>query len=370
MRVAVVAPYFPPHLGGLERYAEQQARALVAAGHEVVVVTTHPGRGRLESERSGLRVVSLGVWRTLSNTPVHPAWLWRLPRLLRELRVDVVAAHAPVPGLADLAVLRAVAPVVLTYHSGSLVKGGSRVDPLLRAYERWVLPRVFRRAAALVAVSPVASSHAFGASVISPGVDVSAFVPSSPPEVPTLAYVGRLDTTSAWKGVPVLLEAFSLLDLPSARLLVVGDGDARSSLSALADELGVGDRVTWTGVLSGPALAAAYSSASVVCLPSLTESESFGMALVEAMASGRPVVGSDVGGIPFVIRDGVDGLLVPPGDAGALAAACRSLLTDPVRAAAMGAAGRQAAEERWSWAHQTARMVEVIEAAGPDAGRR
>ena len=76
---------------------------------------------------------------------MNPLWWWQLRRLLIRLDIDVVNAHAPVPGLADVAAFRSPVPVVMTYHSGSLVKGDHPVDVLLRAYERHVLPRVFDR---------------------------------------------------------------------------------------------------------------------------------------------------------------------------------------------------------------------------------
>ena len=131
-----------------------------------------------------------------------------------------------------------------------------------------------------------------------------------------MLYVGRIERSSAWKGLDVLLGAFAQIAraVPAARLELVGDGDAVDGLRRLAVGLGVQDRVDFRGALSGAELVAAYRRASVVALPSLTEAESFGMTLVEGMSCGRPVIGSRVGGIPGVVTDGHDGLLVPPGD--------------------------------------------------------
>jgi glycosyltransferase involved in cell wall biosynthesis len=125
----------------------------------------------------------------------------------------------------------------------------------------------------------------------------------------------------------------------------------------------VADLIAWHGAVSHRELPRHYQRAGVTVLPSLTESESFGMTLVEAMASGCPVVGSAVGGIPFVVRDGIDGLLVPPAEPVALADAMAAVLSDPARAAAMGAAGREAALSRWDWSHQEERTVQVLERA-------
>ena len=346
-----MTPRFPPDPGGVEQYAAWVARTARAGGHDVLVVTTGRGRRRTRASYDGIPVVRLGTWLTLSNTPVNPLWAWQLRRLLRD--ADVVNAHAPVPGLADLAVLASGRPVVLTYHAGSLAKG-SAVDPLLRAYERRLLPRVFRRAAALVAVSPVSLAHATGrATLVPPGVDGDLFTPGDEPRDRTVLYVGRVERSSRWKGLQVLVDALPRLRglVPGVRLAVVGDGDDVEALQKQAADLGVADLVDWHGRVAHDELPAHYRRAGATVLPSLTESESFGMTLAEALACGCPVVGSDVGGIPFVVRDGVDGRLVPPGDATALADALADVLLNPTAVE----------PSRWDWRQREAATLRVLE---------
>ena len=367
IRVALVTPRFPPDTGGLEGYVGHVAQLLHGAGEfEVTVITTGTSRRTTRETYRGIPVIRLGTWFTLSNTPVNPLWSRKLRRLLADLRIDVVNAHAPVPGLADLAAFVSPVPVVLTYHAGSLVKGGHPADPLLRAYERHVLPRVFDRCTELVAVSPVSKAHATGrAHLVPPGVDTTLFAPPlQNRHEPRVLYVGRVERTSRWKGLHVLVESFARLRerVPGVRLEIVGIGDDVSHLRDVAKRYGVDGLIDWAGHVDHADLPAHYQRAAVTVLPSLTEAESFGMSLVEAMASGCPVVGSDVGGIPFVVRDGVDGLLVPPGEPVALAHALASLLDDPAQAKHLGDAGRQAAVSRWDWSHQDDRTMEIIRA--------
>lgn len=358
VKVAVVTPRFPPDAGGVEEYAAWVARTVRDAGHQVRVIATGRARRRSASSYDGIPVVRLATLATVSNTPLHPAWPAQLRRLLAD--VDVVSAHAPVPGLADLAALVSPAPVVLTYHSGSMVKGGHPADPLLRVYERRVLPRVLDRCAELVAVSPVSLAHATGrAHLVPPGVDTDLFRPGQEPgetREPRVLYVGRLERTSRWKGVQVLLDALPQLRtlVPQARLDVVGAGDDLGALQKQAADLGVADLVTWRGRVDHADLPVHYRRAGVTVLPSLTESESFGMTLVEAMACGSPVVASAVGGIPYAVRDGVDGRLVPPGDPTALADALAASLTDPITSPDPA---------RWAWERQAERTVRLLEGA-------
>ncbi|MCT9082298.1 glycosyltransferase family 4 protein [Streptomyces fulvoviolaceus] len=370
--VAVVAPYYPPKIGGVEQYAARVAAAVAAAPDlRAVVITTRldGGKRTTVTTEDGVRVVRLGTWLKLSNTPLSPLWPLQLRRWLRRAGADVVNAHAPVPGLGDLAVaLAGRRPTVLTYHAGSMHKGeagSGAADRLIGLYEKAVLPRVFARARRLVAVSPVSLADGHPHTVrITPGVDTDRFTPGEPASrrPRTVVYVGRMDRSSAWKGVDVLVRAFAQLvrEVPDARLRLVGDGDALPDLRALAAELGVAERLETPGGLSGEALTDAVRTAAVLALPSRTEAESFGMALVEAMACATPVVGSDVGGIPHVVDDGETGLLVPPGDPDALAAACAKLLSDGGLADRMGSAGRRAAEERYAWPKLTARYLDLF----------
>ncbi len=369
MKVALVTPRFPPDIGGLETYVGWVAQTLQATpGCEVTVIATGTTSNTHQESYRGIPVIRLGTWGNVSNTPVNPAWWVQVRRLLASLDVDVVNAHAPVPFLADIAAFTSPVPVVLTYHSGSLVKGSGAVDVLLRAYERHVLPRLFARATSLIAVSPVSMAHATGrAQLIPPGVDVELF---SPPDggverAQRVLYVGRVERSSRWKGLQVLVDALVELrrQVPDVRLDVVGDGDDVGELKARAARLGVADCIDWHGKVDHKDLPYFYRRAGVTVLPSLTESESFGMTLIEAMATGCPVVGSEVGGIPFVIRDGVDGLLARPGNPTALAAALGTVLTDRTLASALGAAGRKAALSRWDWARQQEQTIQVLEEA-------
>jgi rhamnosyl/mannosyltransferase len=376
--VAFVAPHYPPRIGGVERLTARIAGAVAYESDlKPVVITAAENRFRTSvSVQDGIQVVRLGTWFRLSNTPLSPLWPFQLRRWLRKLGADVVSAHAPVPGLGDIAVaVSGRRPTVISYHSGTMHKGGpdtGLADWIIDRYERRVLPRVFGRADVVVASSPVAlGAERPGTVQITPGVDVDRFTPGPPvsQRPRDLVYVGRIDRTSAWKGIDVLIDALARLgDLPDVRLRLVGDGDALPDHLELAARLGVADRVDSAGALDGADLAEAVRSAAVLVLPSLTDAEAFGMVLIEAMACATPVVASSVGGPAYLLADGDWGLLVPPGDPAALEKACRRLLEDPELADAMGAAGRRRVEEHFTWPAQTGRYVELFRSLMPKDG--
>lgn len=194
--------------------------------------------------------------------------------------------------------------------------------------------------------------------VVSPGVDTDAFVPSAPPAFErdefTILFVGRIHAS---KGIYDLVEAFA--SVPGSHLDVVGDGDVDGVRTA-ARRLGVTDDVTLHGVVPHDRLPEYYASADVVCLP--TYYESFGMVVLEAMACGKPVVASNVGGIRGYATHERDSILVPRGDGDALVERLRELKGDPELRDRLGAEARSRAESN-SWQAQAGKLAEFCERA-------
>ena len=182
--------------------------------------------------------------------------------------------------------------------------------------------------------------------------------PPAPPPPPgaarTILFSGRLVRE---KGLHVLLAALARVP-PPWRLLVAGDGMDRPRAERIAGRLGVAGRVSFLGWLDRAAVARCHAEAAVVAVPSLWP-EPFGIVGLEAMAYARPVVAFGVGGVPEWLADGETGHLVEPRDVTALADRIAALLADPVRAAAMGAAGRVRVEREFSAAAHVDRLLAV-----------
>jgi phosphatidylinositol alpha-mannosyltransferase len=212
---------------------------------------------------------------------------------------------------------------------------------------------VWRRLAVRVAVSEAAASfvedrfHEDGVRVVPNGADVELFASAEPaplPEGRRILFVNRLDRR---KGFPVMVEAFRRLSevRRDVLLVVAGDGEDRGAVADLPIALRA--RVVMLGAVPHAELPPYHAASDVFCAPA-TGRESFGIVLVEAMAAGLPVVASDIAGYREVVRDGRDGVLVPPRDPIAVAEAVNDLLDDPAAANRMGEAARERAR-RYSW---------------------
>jgi phosphatidylinositol alpha-mannosyltransferase len=369
MRIALVSPYDYPFPGGVTEHIAALAAGLERRGHDVRVLSPSSSRGE---QLGGDRVYRLG---SVVRVPYHGSWaritlslgLRRKVRaILERERFDVVHLHEPLLPTLPLTVLAlARAATVGTFHA-------YWDRSLFYALGRPLLRRAFDRLDGRIAVSEAARRYVGryfpGEYTLIPnGVDTSRFRPDLEPlpaaggAGPSVLFVGRLERR---KGFVHLLRAFARLGrtLPEARLLVAGayGGAERRRFAGTAAQLGAG-RVAFLGPLDPAELARCYASADVFCAPSLG-GESFGIVLLEAMAAGRPVVCSDIPGYREVVQPGRQGLLVPPADEPALAAALLRLLADPALRAALGSAGRRRAAG-FDWELVTARVEAAYGAA-------
>lgn len=358
VRILLSCPYDWGAPGGVQVHVRQLAAELRARGHRTSILAP----GSRPSGDAGVRIVGRPVrvpYRgTVAPISFSPGSWRRIRSAMRSFDPDVIHAHEPLtPSTSMLAVLAASAPVVATFHA-SLDR--SRLMELAEPALRQVSGRID----AGVAVSDAAASFVrrvirVPLEVVPNGVDVGAFAhPGRPleglPAGPKILWVNRLDPQ---KGFGIMLQAFEQLawEVGEAHLLVAGDGRDRVLLRSLPGDLR--SRILRLGTVPHGELPRYHAAADVYVAPA-TGQESFGIVLVEAMAAGVPVVASDIAGYREVVRDGIDGLLVPPGDPNALAGAIRRVLFEPELAATLRDAGRSRADV-FSW-QAVAPRLEVI----------
>ncbi len=359
----------------MNRHVEALAEEFLGRGHHVRVLAPYdpPGRvsrvlHRASPETRELPDYFVPLGRTagfpsngaISNLAPFPAGGVVAPRrALNQGKFDVVHIHEPlVPLVGWNAALGTDAPAVGTFHAYSTKGAPNYLASALGAR------RVFNRLSARIAVSEAAAwtgRRWYGGhyEVIPNGVDVAA-APSGPKpasEELRILFVGRPEER---KGLPILLAAFgALVEHVPSRLTVIG-AEREDVLRYLADP----ETMKWIDVrgrVSGEALHRAMHETDVLCAPSLS-GESFGMVLTEAFAAGTPAIASAIAGYSDVVSDGVDGVLVPPGDAQRLAEELQRAHHEPERLLAMGNAARQSAE-RYAWPRVADRVTAVYERA-------
>ena len=357
MRVVLVCPYAWEAAGGVQVHVRRLAVRLRERGHDVRVLAP----GAAESTDPWVRIVGRPIRVPYRGTvaPIAPQAYVRTSRAVAKLAPDVVHVHEPlVPSVSMYATLASRAPVVATVHA---YLDRSRAMEMSAP----VLRRVWRRVTEGVAVSETAarflrrSIPEADVEIVPNGVDADAWaapdrVAEDLPAGRRIVWAHRLDPQ---KGFPVAVAAFAkvVTEIPEAVLIVAGDGADREALGLLSSSARA--RVRLLGTVPNDRLPPIHASGEVFVAPA-TGQESFGVALVEAMAAGLPVVASDIPGYREVVTHGVHGLLVPPRDPEALAKALIRVLTEPGLAARLGDAGRARSGE-YDWSIVVDRLEEL-----------
>jgi phosphatidylinositol alpha-mannosyltransferase len=371
MRIALVSPYSWTYPGGVTRHIEALAERFIADGHHVRVLAPydspdtfsailHRGAGPQSLQPPDYlvplgRTVGFKANGAVSNLSITPYGVASMHRELRTGRYDVVHVHEPVaPLMGWVATDSTRLPLVGTFHSYSDSRISNGIANLIGA--RRMLNRLHVR----IAVSEAAAWTArrfFGGHyrVIPNGVQVDPWLAANAAAAPEgdrlrIVFVGQAVER---KGLPLLLHAFEALreHIPT-ELTVIGPTPGELAPLMLDDR---GVRVL--GKVDDARKRYELEHADVLCAPSL-RGESFGMVLTEAFAGGTPVVASNIAGYRDVVRDGVDGILVPPGDAQALAEVLRDLWDEPSRRSEMAQAAARDVE-RFAWPRVASEVMDA-----------
>jgi rhamnosyl/mannosyltransferase len=366
MRVVQVGKYYYPYSGGIESHLQVLANELKSKV-EIDVVCSNDKPRTVRDVIDGVSVTRCASYGHYRSVEVSPGMVLELSQ--REY--DVMHIHLPNPlGEASYqaSIKRRKHRLILTYH-GDVV----RQQYLARIYAP-LMTHLLDRADTVIATSPfllersaVLPAYRSKVRVVPYGIDLERFSASPEREAearalrarfgggPILLGVGRL---IYYKGYEVAIRA--LPRLPSAHLVLIGEGPLRGELEALARELGVAERVHLPGEIVNDRVTPYYLASDVYLLPSVAKSEAFGIVQIEAMACGIPVVNTSLpSGVPYVSRDGESGFTVPPNDVEALAAAVEKLLADHELRRRFGEAGRARAHAEFSKDVLARRMLEI-----------
>ncbi len=377
MKIGIVVPFSWSFWGGVPEHADHQARVLFDLGHEVRILIGHDPPGRLtrmlhprvgRHERPPDYVIPVGrsvivpANGSLSNVVITPRSMGRISRSLARERFDVLHVHEPlVPIISAYALVGATCPVVSTSHASG---ESLRWYPLVKPLWGFLYERIDHRLAVSDRARDTAVRFLGGPVEVLPNGVVIPRAADVRHRLPHVVFVGRNEPR---KGLAVLLRAWPrVVERTGARLRIVGADPL--SVRWLLRRHGLPDtNVDLLGSVPEEALTDELLGASVLAAPSVGR-ESFGMVLTRAFGCATPVVASDIEGYRDVAAPETS-VLVPPGDAVALAEALIALLVDERRRQALGEAGRRVVEERYSWSRIGGRLVEIYEALAREGVR-
>jgi len=369
MKIALVSPYDYAYPGGVNNHIASLEEHFTRMGHEVKIIapSSKPkNAGQNENAIVIGKPVPIRASGSVVRAPISPMLMFsdRIKKMLELEKFDVVHIHEPMmPALAVSVLHHAEGMVIVgTFHATRSNSFGYTIwKPLLR---RWMNKLDGKIAVSKAAMEFISRYFPGDYEIIPNGIDLQHFTDKAPPVEKyrdgklNILFVGRLEKR---KGFKYLLGAYERVkkEFPQCRLIVVSPHSRLSKkYENIAARRNLKD-VVFAGYVSFDDLPGYYNTADIFCSPA-TGWESFGMVLMEAMATGKPVVASDIPGYAGLISHGVEGLLVKPQDEKALASALMSLLRDKAMRERMGEKGKLKAKD-YSWDVVARKVMEYYE---------
>lgn len=312
--VCHIAPYYPPHVGGLQESIKNLANAQAQSGRSVTVITSKIPKSPAPGGSKRLKILRLRTIE-LAHVPLMPGLFFTMLRKIN--RSDIAHLHFAQPYLPEVTLLWHFIrrrPYVFHFHGDVLPSG--RLGGLLKPYKKYILPITLKRAAIVVFPSKDFCSRmtdiypflkSVDLRVIPNGINMPDQKSRKKNNPEYFLYVGRL---AKIKEVPFIIEAFHLArkETPNIKLLVAGSGECETELKDMVSHYNEEDAVQFIGDKSSHELDGLYEKAIAVLVAS--RRESFGMTIAEAMSHGVPVIACKAPGVREMIEDGVDGHLL------------------------------------------------------------
>jgi len=365
MKIAQVVSTFPPYKAGIGNTAYHLSWELAQLG-DAVTVFTSSSKGELGLDMSlPFSIKRLSPWLYYGNAGFVPQLFWKLRKF------DVVHLHYPFFGGAEIIYFRDMLKplnIILHYHMD--VVGTGIMKRLFEFHSKYVMPRILQHANKIIVTSidyakqsnikEIYASRGDKFAAIPLGVNPQLFTPRMKSREllekyqlhnkKIILFVGALDRAHYFKGINYLIKAFQLIaSNDDYRLMIVGDGNLKTSYESMVTNFGLERKVIFTGYVSDDWLPLYYNVADLFVLPSIDNSEAFGIALLEAMASGLPVIASDLPGVRSVVRKEKNGLLFKPKQITVLAKYLNHLLVNPQIGNRYGESGRKRVLEKYTW---------------------
>jgi glycosyltransferase involved in cell wall biosynthesis len=375
MKIAEIVSTFPPYKAGMGNVAFNLSWQLQAQGHQVTVFTPSASKGVALDHLYPFKVSRMRPWLQYGNAGFLPQLLWRLQGF------DIVHLHYPFFGGAEMIyMLDKVVDIKLVIHYHMDVYGQGMMEKFFNWHSQQVMPRILDRADKIIVTSyDYAQRSRLRERLrqtpdkfieVPIGVQADTFKPRRRDKEleqkydlvnkKVIIFIGALDRAHYFKGITYLIKAFQLISSNDEyRLMIIGKGDLSRSYQSLVSSFGLEKKVIFAGFVPDDLLPLYYNLGDIMVLPSIDGSEAFGTVLLEAMASGLPVIASDLPGVRSVVDKKSNGFLVKPRDISSLAKYLDLLLKNPQMAGQFGQAGRAKVLAKYDWSH-IGRSVEKI----------